>query len=314
VIGERFGLETWCRSLVPIADEFVRATGGAPDVAFWKRIYNPADAYGGNVITGWVTRFYPYLAGDGGQDQPNPMLDLPLDEPRDLTVDPDDYRGYTGPGITSDTVPATLSRVRVYLVDRARGANSTVALHGGVAAVAQDPDGALRPVTGWHVAPAAVEIDDVIDRIVAEHRADPPVPPRYPRGPAEILAIHRRMASATLFDGAWRLLPDRETRHASFPGGPSLTAYIDLPDGRSIAAVADYRTGTSHWVVCRIESGGPPPGPDEYRLPPPDRLVDRRPEDVPVYGTSLALLLETALDHDGDFEQLRVGTLDRLVT
>jgi hypothetical protein len=311
VLGERFGLETWCRSLAPIADQFVRAAAGEPDVAFWKRIYNPADAYGGQLITGWATRFYPYLEGDGGQDRPNPMLDLPLDEPRDLTVGPDDHMGYTGPGITSDTVPATLSRVRVNLVDLARGENSTVTLHGGVAAVAQDPDGALRPVTGWHVAAAAVEIDDVIERIVAEHHADPPVPSRFPNGPAEMLAIYRRMGSATLFDGAWRLLPDRETRHAGFPRGPSMTAYIDLPDGRSIAEVSEYSTGTSYWVVCRIEAGGPPPGPDEYRLPPPDRLVDRRPEDVPVYGTSLALLLETALDHGGDFEQLRVGTLDR---
>ena len=311
VIGERFGLETWCRSLAPIADEFVRAAAGEPDVAFWKRIYNPADAYGGEVITGWATRFYPYLEGDGGQDLPNPMLDLPLDEPRDLTVDPADHMGYSGPGITSDTVPATLSRVRVHLVDQNRRENSIVALHGGVVGVAQDPDGALRPVTGWHVAPAAVEIDDVIDRIVADHHADPPVPSRFPHGPAEMLAVYRRMASATLFDGAWRLLPDHETRNASFPGGPSLTAYIDLPDGRSIAAVSEYTTGTSYWVVCRIEPGGPPPLPPEYRLPPPDRLLDR-PEDVPVFGTSLALLLDTALDHNGDFESLQVGTLDRL--
>jgi hypothetical protein len=309
VIGDRFGLQTWCRSLTPIADEFVRAAAGEPDVAFWKRIYNPADAYGGERITGWATRFYPYLENDGGQDRPNPMLDLPIDEPRDLTVGPDDFMGYSGPGITSDRVPATLSRVRVNLVDRGSGDSSTVTLHGGVVGVAQDPDGALRPVTGWHVAPATVEIDDVIDRIVADHRADPPVPPRFPHGPAEMLAIYRRMASATLFGGAWRLLPDRATRHASFPGGPSLTAYVDLPDGRSIAAVSEYTTGTTYWVTCRIESGGPPP--DGYRLPPPDRLLDR-PEDVPVYGTSLALLLETALDHDGDFDRLRVGTLDRL--
>jgi hypothetical protein len=126
-----------------------------------------------------------------------------------------------------------------------------------------------------------------------------------------MLAVYRRMASATLFDGAWRLLPQRQTRDASFPGGPSLTAYIDLPDGRSIAAVSEYTTGTSYWVVCRIEQGGPPPLPHEYRLPPPARLLDR-PQDIPVFGTSLALLLDTALDHDGDFDALQVGTLDRL--
>jgi hypothetical protein len=58
-----FGLQTWCRSLAPIADEFVRASAGDPDPEFWRRIYNPIDAYGGDVITGWAARFYPYLKG-----------------------------------------------------------------------------------------------------------------------------------------------------------------------------------------------------------------------------------------------------------
>ena len=58
-----FGLGTWCRSLAPIADQFVRAAEGDVDTAFWRRIYNPVDAYGGEVITGWVARLYPYLTG-----------------------------------------------------------------------------------------------------------------------------------------------------------------------------------------------------------------------------------------------------------
>jgi hypothetical protein len=51
-----FGLETWCRSLAPIADQFVRAAAGDVDTAFWRRIYNPVDAYGAEVITGWSAR------------------------------------------------------------------------------------------------------------------------------------------------------------------------------------------------------------------------------------------------------------------
>src|SRR6266436_2509116 len=42
VIAE-LGLERWCRSLVPIADQLVRAAAGDADVAFWRRIYNPID-------------------------------------------------------------------------------------------------------------------------------------------------------------------------------------------------------------------------------------------------------------------------------
>ncbi|MEU3458265.1 hypothetical protein ABZ671_32505 [Micromonospora sp. NPDC006766] len=41
------------------------------------------------------------------------------------------------------------------------------------------------------------------------------------------------------------------------------------------------------------------------------RLVDD-PADVPVYGTSLAQLLDTALDSDGDITHLETGRLDQL--
>jgi hypothetical protein len=37
-----------------------------------------------------------------------------------------------------------------------------------------DDDGALCPVAGWYLAPAAVEIDDVIDRIEREQQVSPP--------------------------------------------------------------------------------------------------------------------------------------------
>jgi len=130
-----FGLETWCRSLAPIADQFVRAAAGDIDTAFWQRIYNPVDAYGGEVITGWAARLYPYLTGDGVLNEPNPLLELPIDEPRDVTADDDMV--YRGPGIRSDSVPATLSRVRVNLNDRGRGDNQAVALHAGLVSVAQ---------------------------------------------------------------------------------------------------------------------------------------------------------------------------------
>jgi len=80
-----FGLEQWARSLAPIADEFVQAASGEPNLWFWQRIYNPADAYGGEVITGWIARLYPYLMAGGIGDHPNPLLDLPIGEPRNVT-------------------------------------------------------------------------------------------------------------------------------------------------------------------------------------------------------------------------------------
>lgn len=295
-----FGLEAWCRSLAPIADQFVRAAQGDVDVEFWRRIYSPIDAYGGEVITGWAARFYPYLESDGEVGMPNPLLELPIDEPRDAMTE----RGfYHGPGIRSDAVPAALSRVVVNVNDRAGGENRAVALHAGLVGVAQDGGGALRPAAGWYLAPAAVEIDDVADRIVREHDAAPAEDWRSFRMPADLVALYRRIGRATLFGGAWRLRPADGHRYVwRGEDRRSLATVIDLADGRSIAAAVDEATGTTHWIACRVEAD-----PSSSKL----RLVDD-PADVPVYGASLALLLDAALDSGGDISHLETGRLDQL--
>lgn len=292
-----FGLESWCRSLAPIADQFVRAAAGDVDTAFWQRIYNPADAYGGEVVTGWAARLYPYLAGGGALDVPNPLLDLPIDQPRDLTAG----RGsYAGPGIRSDGVPATLSRVVVNVNDQVGGRNHAVALHAGLVGVAQDDDGALRPVAGWHLAPAPIGIDDVVDRIVAEHESTEPRPGDLFEGPAEVVALYRRIGSASLFGGAWRVLPAVDHQRIAYDRRHgSVVAMIDLGDGRRIGWVHDDTGQQTHWVLCRVEGTARP------------RLVGE-PAEVPVHGTSLAALLAAALDSGGDIGHLRTGRLGDL--
>lgn len=302
-----FGLETWCRSLAPITDQFVRAAAGHVDLPFWRRIYNPVDAYGGEVITGWAARLYPYLAIGGAVDQPNPLLELPINEPRDMTTEDEPF--YRGPGIRSDSAPATLSSVTVNVNDQAAGDNRAVALNAGLVGVAQHEDGSLQPVAGWYLAPAMVQIDDVIDQIIRDHDANPPQPDRPLFDIADLVAVYRRVGSATLFDGGWRLRPAVEHREV-WRGEDQcpLLGIIDLADGRSIAAAIDFTTQTGHWVLCRIERvAAEPLNEHNHEF----RLVDQ-PADVPVYGTSLALLLHTALDSGGDISHLETGRLDQL--
>ncbi|MFI0405820.1 DUF4419 domain-containing protein [Actinomadura sp. 3N508] len=301
-----FGLETWCRSLAAICDQFVRAAAGDVDIAFWRRVYNPIDAYGGKVITGWAARFYPYLKGDGEVTRPNPLLDLPIGEPRDVAPDPNGH--YDGPGIRSSGVPAVVSRVRVNVNDRVNHLNRVVALNAGLVGVAQDEDGALRPMGGWYLAPATVEIDDVIDRIVRDHQTDPPVPLGWGfQASAELAALFRRIGSGTMFDGAWRLLPAADHGMIWRRVTPGLIrSIIDLADGRSLCAAIDFETSTSHWIVCRIERAD-----DEPMQRNACRLLDD-PADIPVYGTSLALLLDAALDSGGDISHLETCRLDQL--
>lgn len=300
-----FGLQTWCRSLAPIADQFVRAAAGDVDTAFWRRIYSPIDAYGGEVITGWAARLYPYLTGEGVVTESNPLLELPIDEPRDATLDGAIYRG---PGVRSDRVPATLSRVIVNINDQVERDNRPVALHAGLVGVAQDDDGALRPVAGWHLTLAAVEIDDVIDRIVRDHDATPPEPVYWFEACADVVALYRRIGSARLFGGAWQLRPVSDHRKVwRGPHKESIVTIIDLEDGRSIGAINDADTQTTRWVVCRVKEVVPE-CPDTGRR---FRLVDE-PREIPMYGTSLSLLLNAALDSGGDISYLETGQLDQM--
>ena len=298
-----FGLETWCRSLRPIADQFVRAAAGDPDPAFWQRIYNPIDAYGGEIVTGWVARFYPYLA-DSTVDVPNELLDLPIGEPRD--VPPGRDSSYTGPGIRSTAVPATLSHVVVNVNDPVSGDNQTVALHGGLVGIAQNPDGALRPVAGWYLAPATLELNQVLDRIVAEYDTTPAQPVQG-EAPAEVIALYHRVGSATLFDGRWKLLPMDQRRHVDCDTrGLWAETLFELADGQTIVAATDLSTLTTYWLLCRLV-----PADTDGLADPWMRLADD-PADVPVLGCSLAILLNAALDSGGDIAHLETCRLNQL--
>jgi hypothetical protein len=307
------GLENWCRSLAPITSQFARAAEGDVDVAFWRRIYNPADAYGGDVITGWAARLYPYIEWGGTVGTPNPLLDLPIDEPRDLTSSR--QMDYQGPGVRSDGVPATLSRVVVNVRDTMSGNTQAVALCAGLIGVTQDEDGSLRPVAGWHLAQAAAGIGEVIDRLIATQQVISPEPgprPRFPRleGPEEVIALYERISSATLCGGSWRLRPVAEHGAAWLSGsGHSLMIIADLADGRSLAAATSSTTRVTHWIAARFaedDSGKSP-----LRALPPEATLLDDPADVPVYGTSLARILEAGAG-SGEITHLESGRLSDL--
>jgi hypothetical protein len=293
-----FGLEKWVRSLAPIADEFVRAASGEHNLWFWQRIYNPADAYGGPVITGWSARFYPYLTFSGATDRPNPLLDLPIGEPRNVERT---AGGVKCPSIRTDQVPATLSRVMVRINNRRTGKNTAVALHAGLVGVAQDRNWQLKPIAGWHVTEASPQLGPVLDRILRDHETTPPTDVFHFFASAEVIEVYQRIGSADLRDGAARIAPHEGQRrfHAGMDRR-TLVGVVELADGRTIAEAVGLED--FHWVLCRFEPDTDEPG----RW----RLVGSR-ADVLVLGSSLAMILDVILDGD-DVEQMAVGRLSDL--
>jgi hypothetical protein len=56
-----YDLEWWVARLRPICDALVETAEGRPPRRFWQEIYKPEEAYGGDVVTGWVADLFPYL-------------------------------------------------------------------------------------------------------------------------------------------------------------------------------------------------------------------------------------------------------------
>ncbi len=157
-----FDLSRWMASLKPILDQFVDASAGRVDRAFWQRIYKPVDAYAEQVATGWAARFYPYLRE--GDD--NPLLAHPLGK---LPPSKGDGTWYVGPGIRPTSIDGgpSAARVRVTELD---GTENRVALEAHLH-VQQRADGALRPATAWSVR-EATDMRDVIVALNSDARVE----------------------------------------------------------------------------------------------------------------------------------------------
>src|SRR5262249_42467783 len=160
--------------------------------------------------------------------------------PKNITDD--DHPFYDGPGLQGDAFPATSSRVTVHVVDHVARELRAVALVGGLVAVTQDPDGALRPIAGWHLEPAVAHIDDVTERIKRDHRVElAGDSDEGGSGPADYIALYSHIRSATLFTGEreWRLRPLDEQPWIEIDS-PNRTIYYvaqrvaDLPGGDSL--------------------------------------------------------------------------------
>jgi hypothetical protein len=56
-----FDLNQWVSTLLPILFQFVDAASGQIDRSFWQSIYRFQSGSGGSEVTGWITKFFPYL-------------------------------------------------------------------------------------------------------------------------------------------------------------------------------------------------------------------------------------------------------------
>lgn len=152
-----FGLDWWALKLKPILEQFVSASQGDVDTAFWRDIYKTEVYYDTEKITGWAGLFWPYLyhGKTGEYDWRNPLFD--------------------GHGFTSQNVPSGISSVPITLIDPDQK-QTKMQILGGFVGVEQRADQAISAKLGW-----AVRKHEIIERKSPWAQFTPsPLPPKLP--------------------------------------------------------------------------------------------------------------------------------------
>jgi len=139
-MGE-YGLEWWMPSLLPVLDQFLAASKGSVDTAFWRGMYKTDDGSGGPYVNGWVNNLFAYhTQGYNGVS----WVDTPLPNPYfDTSVS-----RFHGP--STSAFPMGMTRVpwkwKYY------GEMIDMEFLGGFVGIAQDPTTlAVRPALAWAV-------------------------------------------------------------------------------------------------------------------------------------------------------------------
>ena len=72
---KKYDLSFWVDGLEPIIDKIYETSIGNVDNEFWKSIYKWNEDSGGNRVTGWIIKFFPYLVSYEGKKSLNPYLE-----------------------------------------------------------------------------------------------------------------------------------------------------------------------------------------------------------------------------------------------
>ena len=163
-----FGLAPWTAVLLPVLDEFVAASCGRVDTAFWRCFYKWNENSGGDVVSGWINVLFPYIVafdprGDGPVTDVRAWLERlqrlqgnPVANPHALQG-----AGTAGVGPRDPEFPSGLCEVP--LCWQYRGETIGLDVVGGFVGVSQDQETlAVRPAIGWAVCerPSDSDVDN----------------------------------------------------------------------------------------------------------------------------------------------------------
>ncbi len=138
---KKYGAAYWVKELEPLLQQFIKASKGKIDKAFWQDIYKLNGGSGGPYISGWIIKFFPYV-GETATEK-NQYLHT---KPEGI------FAGLTSVMLTTGQAQAPF----VWLYYRERFEMAFVA---GFIGIKQDPQTyTLRPEIGWYVRELKPEI------------------------------------------------------------------------------------------------------------------------------------------------------------
>ncbi len=130
-----YGMADWANTLKPVVEEFVQASQGNPNIAFWKSIYKTTDYYMASHVSGWILKFFPYLYSCSKEK----LLYNPYLAGHDYLLSNVDFSQF----------PSGLSMAPVTWINYQIVEN--VFLCSGFVGMRQHRDGSLEPAISWFV-------------------------------------------------------------------------------------------------------------------------------------------------------------------
>ena len=286
-----YDLGWWLPAVRSACGQFVRASAGDIDLAHWRDIYKREEAYGWDVINGWLVTLVPYLKNrrTGNFSVRNPLLDDP------------------GARVTTDDLPSGVSLVPFRCRWSGRDEDDAMEFLGGFLGVMQDPSTlALRPKLGWAVRRGS-SLDQSLARLSGHEPAPPLDAPEFDRCierlasgngcelPGDFLLFYKRcdgvrlngegghadcrfrdLGSVEIVEGLRTEQPGDDPDTFGWVGGPWVR-FCDLADGTFLA----LELGHTHEKGWRVTRGG---------------AVDASTGLSPVVAWSFEELLRRALD------------------
>jgi hypothetical protein len=247
-----FDLDWWLAHLLPICEQFVRASRGDVDLGHWQGICKLREEYGGDIINGWVAKLFPYLRQftDGPCTRRNPIFK-------------------TGEGFQTSSAPPGLSRVPFVWRNAMTGRERPMEAIGGLLGVTQDARTlALRSKVGWAVR-AAEKMDVLLARLASEHGTFPGARlkqiPTYL--PPDLAKFYHRTDGAELFGrgntAACRIVAARDLERLDWGAVPEYLQDNDWPNGHIWYRLA--RLADESWLAINPSPQYPEPLRERYR-------------------------------------------------